>query len=326
MSLSIVIPIYNVANYLEQCLDSVVEENHFEGEVVCVNDGSTDASPDILERYAAKYNNIKVVNQKNQGLSSARNTGIEHATGDYILFLDSDDYLLPEAIKHVQKAIDAHPKVDVVCCNVLSDGIDLHFPKYMQFADGTGVEFCDYFYSKRHFAYLSEAWHYVCRREFLQQNDIQFKYGYLHEDEDFSPRILLKAQNVALMPEPIIFYRVKREGAISSNIREKNLTDTLQIVRDLNVYYQQNNATPVFYEMLFVLLIGTLQLMEQKGMQIEKSNVLLLDQLATNVQQHRTAKLALRNIGLANDYFENALPMWKRRLLNSLFKLRLYNI
>lgn len=90
---TIIIPVYNVEKYLRKCLDSVVGQTYTNLEIICVNDGSPDHSLEILEEYAARDNRIKIISQKNTGLSGARNTGLEHATGDYILFVDSDDWI-----------------------------------------------------------------------------------------------------------------------------------------------------------------------------------------------------------------------------------------
>ena len=93
--ISVIIPIYNVEDYLPQCLDSVIHQTHENLEIILVNDGSTDSCTKICDEYAAKDNRIKIINQENGGLSVARNTGIRTATGDYIAFIDSDDWIVP---------------------------------------------------------------------------------------------------------------------------------------------------------------------------------------------------------------------------------------
>lgn len=105
--LSIVIPVYNVEAYLRQCLDSVLKSDGAQHcEVILVNDGSTDSSPEICREYTAQYGNVRLVNQPNQGLSEARNTGIREATGKYILFLDSDDFLYEGSLKYILSNIE----------------------------------------------------------------------------------------------------------------------------------------------------------------------------------------------------------------------------
>ena len=98
---SIIIPVYNVEKYLSDCLDSAVCQKLEEIEIICVNDGSTDSSASILERYSCEYNNITVIEQENQGLSCARNAGFLHASGEYIYFLDSDDRITANAMEEM---------------------------------------------------------------------------------------------------------------------------------------------------------------------------------------------------------------------------------
>ena len=93
VKVSVVIPVYNVEGYLEECLDSVINQTLEDIEIICINDGSTDNSLEILEEYAKKDNRIKILNQENQGISATRNNGLKICKGKYICFLDSDDYL-----------------------------------------------------------------------------------------------------------------------------------------------------------------------------------------------------------------------------------------
>ena len=92
MKVSVIIPVYCVENYLSQCVDSVLNQSYDDIEIILVNDGSPDSCPDICDRYAEKYANVIAVHKENGGLSDARNKGVEYATGEYILFLDGDDY------------------------------------------------------------------------------------------------------------------------------------------------------------------------------------------------------------------------------------------
>ena len=106
MILSFIIPVYNVEKYVAKCLDSILVGNAFTGQVICVNDGSTDGSGKILEQYATKYPNVEIITQPNAGLSAARNSGIKAATGEYVCFLDSDDYWEPNVLGELMEQID----------------------------------------------------------------------------------------------------------------------------------------------------------------------------------------------------------------------------
>ena len=113
VKLSIIIPVYNVEKYLSKCLDSILVGNQFTGQVICVNDGSTDNSLNILEQYAKKYPNVEIITQPNAGLSAARNAGIKAAKGEYICFLDSDDYWEPNVLGGLMEQIE-RDKLDVL--------------------------------------------------------------------------------------------------------------------------------------------------------------------------------------------------------------------
>ena len=101
VKVSVIVPVYNVEKYLKDCLNSVINQTLEDIEIICVNDGSTDNSLAILEDYAKKDSRIKIINQKNKGLSGARNTGMKHVQGEYILFLDSDDWLKEDALSEL---------------------------------------------------------------------------------------------------------------------------------------------------------------------------------------------------------------------------------
>ena len=105
MKLSLIIPVYNVEKYLEECLDSVIMQIIVDMEIILIDDGSKDNSGKICDKYAEKYNFIKVVHKKNEGVSVARNTGIKMAQGNYIFFLDSDDMLAPNILKKIEEDV-----------------------------------------------------------------------------------------------------------------------------------------------------------------------------------------------------------------------------
>ena len=112
--ISIIIPVYNVEKYLRQCLDSVVNQTCNNFEVICVNDGSTDKSFEILQEYEKKHSNFRIYTQENKGLGTTRNVGVGYATGDYLYFLDSDDYMELTLIEEVTKIITENPNIDII--------------------------------------------------------------------------------------------------------------------------------------------------------------------------------------------------------------------
>ena len=130
--ISLIIPVYNVENYLRQCLDSIINQTLKEIEIICINDGSTDSSKQILEEYALKDERIKIINQKNKGAGAARNSGIDAATGEYIGFVDSDDWVNLDAFEKLYNKI-TRENVDIVFSRynyVFEDGRIQHSPNH----------------------------------------------------------------------------------------------------------------------------------------------------------------------------------------------------
>lgn len=111
---SLIVPVYNVENYLGRCLDSILSQDYVKYEIICVNDGATDRSGEILCEYAQKYKQIKVITQENKGLGEARNTGMKYMTGDYVWFIDSDDWIEPGSLKTINDFHSQHPEFNVI--------------------------------------------------------------------------------------------------------------------------------------------------------------------------------------------------------------------
>ncbi len=233
---SIIIPVYNVEQYLKTCLDTVIAQNYSDFEVICVNDGSTDGSKSILDEYAAKYSNISIINQENKGLSAARNAGIRAAKGDYIFFLDSDDWIEPDTLKILA---DKQNGEDLLCFNgrrYFEDG-RTETPDAGIVEDRlTGWEY----YNK--YALVSRKFHFVCvvlrlyRREFLLENKLKFVEGLLHEDNLFTPIACFYAGRVKVIPDILYVYRI-RSGSITYKRNIENLYAQLKIADKLADFF-----------------------------------------------------------------------------------------
>lgn len=238
---SVIIPIYNTAAYLADCLQSVVcQLPEQEVEIICINDGSTDDSVAVLQPYLERYPNIRLINQPNAGLSAARNAGLQLANGDFILFVDSDDMLLPNALTTLQQTVLLHPSVDIVAF-----GSELWYPE----EDGrrlpntlfnhtesktyaTGINYLDYFVSTRGWG-PSAACFYCWKREILWANGLLFPNGLLHEDELFVPQVLCYAQNVLTIQTICYQYRM-RGTSIGHTFTLKHAEDKLLIADELS--------------------------------------------------------------------------------------------
>lgn len=231
---SIIIPVYDVEKYLDQCICSVLSQTYEDYEIILIDDGSTDSSGNICELYKNKFSRkIKVIHQKNGGLSKARNIGISYAQGVYIIFLDSDDYFLD---KHALSKIRAKAEdQDLIAFewkeipgNLKDSDIATYCPKYPleKNFDGDGREFLE----KSLSAYPGMpwyAWRFVYRRQYIQEYKLLFKEGRLYEDVLFTPKAVLLAKSVSILTYPVYGYRVGRSGSITSTVKYKNLYDHL---------------------------------------------------------------------------------------------------
>lgn len=234
LTFSIIIPVYNVEPYLKECLDSVLGQTCGDFEAVCVNDGSTDGSLSILEDYAARDSRIRVISQPNGGLSAARNTGIDAAQGDYILFLDSDDWLESNTLRTLADGLDGE---DMLCFGGWR-GDEVEQPTHAIFP--TGWEYYNRCALDRH------PFPFVCvvlrcyRRTFLDNNRLRFREGILHEDNHFTPSACLAATKVRVIPDAFYHYRI-RQGSIMTTRSLRSREDMLRIANDLAGIFTQRD-------------------------------------------------------------------------------------
>ena len=324
MRLSIIIPIYNVEKYLSQCLESVLIQDLTQCEIICVNDGSTDNSKNILADYKSKFPKLIIIDKQNAGLSDARNVGLLSAIGEYIYFLDSDDYLLNDAVSKMLSYI-CDKNLDIACFNVLKDGPESYF-KQVFFIDGiiTGTEFCNLFFNSNGFCYPAPVWMYLYRHKFLVDNQLCFAKVRFHEDEEFTPRALYLSQKVSFCDTPILFHRLFREGAITSSITIKHLADSTEIARILFQFFnsQKSEVDSIFYHAIYLLYFITLMksveenLVNYKSKYITKQDFQIMKKCSQNEFQLRCAKLSSINISIFYKFQNNTINIILRKMIN----------
>ncbi len=216
VKISIVVPVYNVEKYLKRCLDSLVNQTLKDIEIICVNDGSKDNSLNILEEYAKKDNRIVILNQKNAGLSAARNTGMEIAKGEYIGFVDSDDWV---DLDFFEKLYIAAKNND--CDIAVADFIREHPTKKKKRLNITKEEI----FEKPEDKYLACktyregcVWNKIYRTEFLKRIDLKFVVGMYYEDRDFTARSLFYSKKLITVPDTYYRYFVNPKSIVKKGI------------------------------------------------------------------------------------------------------------
>ena len=265
---SIIIPVYNVENYLRQCVDSILESKYIDIEILLINDGSTDSSPQICEEYSKKDNRVKVLHQQNSGQSSARNLGIKEAAGDYIMFLDSDDYIISDIFSLVHSKL-TNKKIDLVLYdyryeNCITHAVYKSGLRYDDIKDEkyTGEKLLNQLLTKSPL-FDWYPWQFLIRREFMINNNLIFEEGLLYEDIELVPQIIAKANSVILMNVPVINYRINRNGATTQVIKLKPELDRLDIASkkiewvntDINMPELREKLSSNFGAMFFTSLI-----------------------------------------------------------------------
>lgn len=250
MTFSIIIPIYNVEKYLRQCIDSVLAENFLDCEIILVNDGSPDGCGEICDEYANKFSHIKVIHKHNGGLSDARNAGIKEAKGDYLIFLDSDDYWIN--INKNQKnyiggggilsdlQLLTNDKIDLIL-HPSSDNIR-RIPKEISFTNNDFINNFEALVKSNY--YVSNAWTKIVRREIIIKNNLFFPKGYIHEDLPYSLALARFVKTFAIYNNPFYQYRVL-DDSISHNIKYKNFNDILVHLNKGIDFLIKNGDSPV---------------------------------------------------------------------------------
>lgn len=242
MKFSVVIPAYNVEAYLEECLDSVAAQSYKDWEAIIVDDGSTDGSAALAETWTRKDERFHLLKQENQGLSAARNAGMDLAQGEYLLFLDADDWLESDALQVLDSELQGE---DVICF-----GGRRYFQDEKRYEKADTQESKTYacgwdYYQEnalkpRQFAFVSVVLR-TYRREFLLKNRLFFKEGIFHEDNLFTPIVLFYAGKTRVLSQNLYNYRI-RKGSIMTSVSGKNSLDKISVANELAKFFAHKDV------------------------------------------------------------------------------------
>lgn len=254
--ISVIIPVYNVELYIERCLESIINQTYKNLEIILVNDGSTDKSGTICDEYALKDSRIRVIHQKNGGLSSARNRGLDIATGEYIGFVDSDDWISTDMYQTLL-TIALKYEVDIVECGVQQ----VYCYKDFFYEDNIEINEDKIFLSNNIDALNEELkWGkftaIACNKLYKSNLFSTHRYpiGKIHEDEYLTYKLLYSAVKLASIKDiKLYYYLQERQGAITSKFTEKNL-DIYDAYKEKLIFFYSNNLQEVYKNMINNLL------------------------------------------------------------------------
>lgn len=244
-AVSVIIPCYNDERYIGQCLDSVVHQERANEllEVVVINDGSTDGSSDIIKSYCERYPYVRMITQKNAGLSAARNRGLQETSGEYIYFLDSDDYIKEKTISICyQKAVKNDADIVLFDTKPFVDGDEkqLVMQLYKRTIQPDKVYTgCELFtYMEKNMEFYPTVWLCLYSRSFILNNDLRFIEGIVYEDTPFSFEAYNLAKRVVYIPEMFHFRRTHANSIMRASLRVKHIYSNNSAICAMLDYYK----------------------------------------------------------------------------------------
>ena len=236
---SVIVPIYNVEQYLEKCIKSLVIQTLKELQIILVNDGSTDGSEKIIKAYLEKYpNRFIYVRKENGGLSDARNFGMKYATGEYIAFLDADDYIEKDMYETMyQKA--KQDNSDLVECDFI-----------WEYSNNSRIDKGELYYGPKEMIVKARvvAWNKLIRRELLEERKHHYTVGVRYEDIDFFYNMVPYYKKVSFVKRPFVHY-VQRENSIS-NIQNEKTKDIFTVLDNVILFYKKQRLFEIYQEEL----------------------------------------------------------------------------
>ena len=258
MKVSIIIPVYNVSDYVERCINSVINQTYTDLECIIVNDCTPDDSIDKCERIIAEYNGpisfIILHHEKNRGLSAARNTGIDIATGEYVYFLDSDDFIIPDCIQLMYNCIINHPKSEIVMggAKASNGGFEYmdyekkdYLPEYTDDADWINKAFLT------HERLSMTAWNILINKDFIKKYSLFFIEGLINEDEVWHFMLSKYVTHLSILHKNTYFYFIRPNSIVNSTekiISERNWIKILNIwLAKCGGQYKYREVATIFY-------------------------------------------------------------------------------
>ena len=261
--ISVIIPVYNVEKYLRRCLDSVINQTFRDLEIICVNDGSTDGSSKILEEYKSKDERIILLNQENKGPGAARNIGLKIAKGEYISFIDSDDWIDLNFFEKLYKAAKKHD-ADAACTEIVRTYTSGKMLKKIEIEKEEILSTCIEKYKRFDIPKNCYVWNKIYKKSELDKHKLFFREDFLMcEDVRFSTEFMYYSDKVITVPETKYYYWVN-EKSVSRTKTDKNQLDNLAARADFIKFSREHHIIcdekfyvkdKIFYKLFGILIL-----------------------------------------------------------------------
>lgn len=321
MKLSIIIPVYNAEKYLTECLRSVFDQKIDSFEVICIDDGSTDNSTEIIRSFQKSHDNLTLYQQSNQGPSAARNKGLRLAKGDYIFFLDNDDTFLSTSSLNEILSLAYADNIDICVFNALING---EHPFLCPFPNSHGIvsgpELMTLFYKTCN-TLMIPIWSHLYRKDFLIENHLQFNESFLVEDILFSPIVQYCAKKTFCLDVHLVNYRWLRPGAITSSSSPKKLIDRRNTGRELyNWFTASNIPEDAPYQTIFSVYIELISSIQNAKLRLSdflsESDYAIIHNCIRTTHDRKCYRLLRISPNLMIHYLNNTLPVFIRKVIN----------
>ena len=239
MLLSIIVPVYNVEQYLNRCVDSLLDQGTFgDYEIILVDDGSTDNSGQLCDEYQKKTSRIRVIHKENGGLSSARNAGIKATNADYVMFVDSDDYIKSFVLGQLSQKLRTE-KLDILVFNFahiyekykIEDNIEF-LKEYSEIVSGSQYLIDNLKAGTMHMMACNK----IYKTSLITDNNVFFREGFVHEDEEWSPRVIIHANRVQQIDLIVYGYCIRSDSISSYENKRKAALDLIDNCKELFMF------------------------------------------------------------------------------------------
>jgi len=335
IKVSVIIPVYNVEKYLEACLESVIGQTLSAIEIICINDGSTDGSPEILTQYAARDGRIAVKNQLNKGLSSARNLGLRLAHGEYIYFLDGDDYIAVDALAILyNEAVARNLEVlRLSSTTIYEKSYSAHARIFKFSGDYSSIVSGQDLFTAMIFndEYHVPVWLYFINRKYLETVQLSFIDGIIHEDNHFTFMLIIQANQIGCLDKVLHYYRIRPGSIMEMPESIINLDGYCRILKtNLKYIFEHSFSNSNTQIALGSYISRSLENCQNLYEKLAVEDPLALKQYLDNLsddnleQYHFIEKVIENNINLKIRYnieksfsfkLGNKIVLWARRLL-----------
>ena len=305
---SIIVPVYNVENYVSECIESLLNQSYKNLEIILVDDGSADSSGEICDEYAQKDDRIKVVHKINGGLSEARNTGINMARGQYYLFVDGDDFLADDAVLRLVESV-YNASCDIAVCNMIR-----YFENNKTEVFYKPSEYSKVLYGLDRFETLSQP--SVCNKIFSSAlfEKIRFPKGKFYEDTFVYHELVYNANKVALVDYDGYFYRSRSSSILGQNVMTGRYYDFIEAVYIRMMFLLEHNIQPYADQACLSLYAAVAN--AEKNMEKTKANVPKRHDALKKYSTAYKYLIKLHNVG-----FKQKLRLWLLRYLPKIHSL-----